>query len=819
MTKRRGTPHMPSTSTARTRRAARLTPRGLAAGASHSKSDTVFKGTPWANVTEADIPEAQEIAQGIEQACGVEIEQAKHHDGPDRGDDAEEKADAAEAKKPEEPEAEIAGADDGKDEHAAKPEEKPSKDDVGDDTPPTDAGDGADDADEADEADDEGADDDKSGDDLPMAAKGAHGDGSAHADDGKDDHEAAAHGAAAGIAPQSHDGGGGEHATDAALHEDAKHHEADHHDAAARDDHYAQLDDAMQPTGEGQPLSEATRAHMEDAVGIDLGDVRLHAGGAPAEILTALGGKAAAKGRHILMANGFDPESKDGHEILEHELHHVAQFSEGRVGNIASAAGNGQRAELEADAGTRQARRQAQRGQAKASGKQRARLPNGGPALYFGIPNPIDVAKDVGGAVVSGAKKVGSTVVGAGKDAVHFVKKTAGKIFSGIRDAVTKVIGYVRDAVRGVMSALGHLKDIANWLRGLPVVGKIIGGAVDAVTKAAHAAAVAYRTAKRKAKQLVAGARRLAAYTRKIASRGPAYFEAARAAAAGAVRAGVDAAGNVYERGKDAIARAVHAVYEQGKRAFNASAHAIRVAYKGLKNATKAVGRGIARAAKWTAKNAGKLSNIATVALDVAGFLPPPVGPIADVSNALIKAAKGDWKGAALDLGAAIPVVGDAAKAGKYGAKGTKLAIKAQKGLDKMVTFGKTSSKAAHVKIKNAHKAIKDIAARNRDKIDRFKDQLGDRFDTLEARYRDFQPKVRKFIGEKRDDLKGFRENLAASMHKYKEQAARLEKVKDFYDKVKGLHDDVQQVKEDWGIAAPPPPVNLAGPPPVPGIV
>jgi hypothetical protein len=36
---------------------------------------------------------------------------------------------------------------------------------------------------------------------------------------------------------------------------------------------------------------------------------------------------------------------------------------------------------------------------------------------------------------------------------------------------------------------------------------------------------------------------------------------------------------------------------------------------------------------------------------------------------------------------------------------------------------------------------------------------------------------------------------------------------------VKGLHDDVQQVKEDWGIAAPPPPVNLAGPAaPVPGV-
>lgn len=793
----------------------------LDSGDAQAKSDTLFKGTPWPAFTEADLPEAQEIAQGIEEAGNAEIAEAQQ--APEEahavdGEDSEDKAEAAEAKKPAQPDAE---AEEGEAEEvvAAKPEEKPSPDDGGaDDGGPPSSGGGGDadseeDGDEAEDADDAG---DDAGADLP-GAPGMAAAAGARADEGDDAHEVAdgpdvgAQTLAEGGDVGASDPAAGQRATDAAVDEDVQH-EAGFQDADAKSDHFAQVDEAMQPDGGGQPLAAGTRERMEDATGIDLGDVRLHAGGAQAEILTSLGGKAAAKGRHILLAHGFNPDSAEGHDILEHEMHHVAQFSEGRVGNIASAAGNGDRAALEGDAEKRAADRKV-RGNTARKNKQRVPLPNAGPALFFGIPNPIEVAKDVGGAVVSGAKKVGSTVVGAGKSAVKFVKKTAGKVVSFVRDAVSKVIGWVRDAVRGVMSALRNLDKIVDWLRAIPVVGKAIGGAVDAVRKAAKAAASAYKAAKRKAKQLVAGARRLASYTAKIAKRGPAYFEAARAAAANVVRGGINAAGNVYERGKDAVNAALREVYKQGKRAFDASAHALRVAYKGLKTATKAVGRGIKAAAKWVKKNADKIKAVGNLVLDVATMMPPPVGPIAAVTKAGIAIAGGNWKDAGVELLGAIPGFAVAAKAGKYGAKGTALAMKTQAVFTKLHKVSKTGATNARKRIKLANKRIKDIAERNRDKIDRFKDQLGDRFDTLEARYRDFKPRVREFISEKREHLSGFRKQLQDSMEKYREQRDMIEQAKGFYDNAKTIKEDIDAIKEAWGSEAPQaPPVNEMAP-------
>ncbi|WP_318364568.1 PAAR-like domain-containing protein, partial [Enterobacter sp.] len=57
--------------------------------------------------------------------------------------------------------------------------------------------------------------------------------------------------------------------------------------------------------------------------------------------------------------------------------------------------------------------------------------------------------------------------------------------------------------------------------------------------------------------------------------------------------------------------------------------------------------------------------------LDIAGFI-PVFGGLADLANAGISAARGDYAGAALSLFAAVPGIGDAAAAGKLAVKGAK---------------------------------------------------------------------------------------------------------------------------------------------------
>lgn len=68
-------------------------------------------------------------------------------------------------------------------------------------------------------------------------------------------------------------------------------------------------------------------------------------------------------------------------------------------------------------------------------------------------------------------------------------------------------------------------------------------------------------------------------------------------------------------------------------------------------------------------------------ALDVAGFI-PGVGILADLANAGISAARGDYAGAALNVLAAVPIVGDAAKGGKMAVKGLGAAADALKARD-----------------------------------------------------------------------------------------------------------------------------------------
>ena len=72
------------------------------------------------------------------------------------------------------------------------------------------------------------------------------------------------------------------------------------------------------------------------------------------------------------------------------------------------------------------------------------------------------------------------------------------------------------------------------------------------------------------------------------------------------------------------------------------------------------------------------------LALDAAGFL-PGVGAAPDLLNAAISALRGNWSEAGMSLFAAIPLIGDAAAAGKIAYKGVKIA-KLSKGGQKLIT-------------------------------------------------------------------------------------------------------------------------------------
>lgn len=76
----------------------------------------------------------------------------------------------------------------------------------------------------------------------------------------------------------------------------------------------------------GSPLPEATRTHMENSMGADFSNVRIHAGQASHEASTAIGARAFTHGGDIHFANGeFNPSTKAGKHLLAHELAHTIQ--------------------------------------------------------------------------------------------------------------------------------------------------------------------------------------------------------------------------------------------------------------------------------------------------------------------------------------------------------------------------------------------------------------------------------------------------------------------------------------------------------------
>jgi Domain of unknown function (DUF4157) len=88
------------------------------------------------------------------------------------------------------------------------------------------------------------------------------------------------------------------------------------------------------PAGESRPtpsggLAAPVKAQMESAFGADFSNVRVHEDGEAGEV----GAEAFTRGSDLHFAPGrYAPESAKGQELIGHELAHVVQQSQGRVG-------------------------------------------------------------------------------------------------------------------------------------------------------------------------------------------------------------------------------------------------------------------------------------------------------------------------------------------------------------------------------------------------------------------------------------------------------------------------------------------------------
>nr|MDQ3806519.1 DUF4157 domain-containing protein [Acidobacteriota bacterium] len=102
--------------------------------------------------------------------------------------------------------------------------------------------------------------------------------------------------------------------------------------------------------GNSQSLDAGTKTHMESAFGEDFGGVRLHTGAGAERAAGNLGARAFTRGRDIYFNKGeYNPSTRDGQELLAHELTHVIQ-QEGAANRQANSTGQaGDTHEQEAD--------------------------------------------------------------------------------------------------------------------------------------------------------------------------------------------------------------------------------------------------------------------------------------------------------------------------------------------------------------------------------------------------------------------------------------------------------------------------------------
>lgn len=82
--------------------------------------------------------------------------------------------------------------------------------------------------------------------------------------------------------------------------------------------------------GQGQKLDDNTRSELEEHTGTDLGDVNIHTSPQAHDMSESINAKAFTHGQDIYFKQGnYNPDSKEGKELLAHEVAHTVQQREG----------------------------------------------------------------------------------------------------------------------------------------------------------------------------------------------------------------------------------------------------------------------------------------------------------------------------------------------------------------------------------------------------------------------------------------------------------------------------------------------------------
>jgi hypothetical protein len=85
-------------------------------------------------------------------------------------------------------------------------------------------------------------------------------------------------------------------------------------------------------SGGGSPLEAGARSFMEERLGSDFSDVRIHTGGRADESARAISAQAYTVGTDVVFRSGtYQPETPSGQRVLAHELTHVVQQKAGPV--------------------------------------------------------------------------------------------------------------------------------------------------------------------------------------------------------------------------------------------------------------------------------------------------------------------------------------------------------------------------------------------------------------------------------------------------------------------------------------------------------
>lgn len=109
--------------------------------------------------------------------------------------------------------------------------------------------------------------------------------------------------------------------------------------------------------------------------------------------------------------------------------------------------------------------------------------------------------------------------------------------------------------------------------------------------------------------------------------------------------------------GKAAVRQAVAVVAAQARDAWKAAKRGMVAPFASLWTGLKTIGGSIKNAAAWTWERRQGFAKIVQGATELLSLLPPPVGPVAGLVNALTYAMQGDWKNAGFGLVSAIPLV------------------------------------------------------------------------------------------------------------------------------------------------------------------